>query len=336
MSKKKHEFLKATFALGTLSALVTYSRIKDFLLGNPPSKVRQVMLTAALGTFLVYQVAGNKIDSYVSNIDSAINNPVRVEKQMLEDSLKTKNNILYSQEDVLKNQKKQIDSLSSLTSALYNGAYKKTNDLEKKLSKLEENNNFLLKTTAELGVKSRDTVTIIKEIHYVEKSEPKEIEKKNSEYKISSAKTLSANPNNKKTLESSGYWYVVQPRESLSIIAEKFYGSQDLYKAIAEYNGIEKPSLVEAGMPLKMPKENLKKLNGLRTDAFPKKYLKLNKNTSITEVLKKSLNLSGQYAKLAEEKITEYNLKKNNKFYDFAHRNLQQVIVYVPEGVGGR
>lgn len=333
---KKHGLLEATIAFGTLGAFFVYSKLRNLIIGNPPSKIRQAIFTTALGTFLIYQVAGNKIDSYVSHIDSALNNPVRVEKQMLEDSLKTKNNILYNQKDILDNQKKQIDSLSSLTSALYGGTYKKTNELEKKLSEIEKNNNFLLRTTAELGVKSRDTVTIIKEIHYLEKNEPKKTEKNNSEYKISSAKTLQVNHANKKTLDGSGYWYVVQPGESLSVIADKFYGSQDLYKAIAEYNGIEKPSLMEAGMPLKLPKENLKKSNGLRMDMFPKNYFILGKNESITDAIKKSLGVSGQYAKLAEEKITEYNLKKDNKFYDSAHRNLQRVIVYLPEGMGGK
>lgn len=328
---KKHGFLKATLAFGSLGAFFFYSKLRDLIIGNPPSKIRKAIFTAALGTFLMYQIAGDKIDAYVSHIDSAINNPVRVEKQMLEDSLKTKNNILYNQKDMLDNQKKRIDSLSSLTSALYGGAYKKANELEKKVSELEKNNNFLLRTTVELGVKSRDTVTIIKEMHYLEKNEPKKTEKNNSEYKISSTKTLPVNQTNKKKLEDSGYWYVVQPGETLSVIADKLYGSQGLYNTIAEYNKIEEPSLMDAGMPLKLPKENLKISDELRTDMFPKDYFILSKNESITDAIKKSLGVSEQCAKLAEEKIMKYNLKEDNNFYDSAHRNLKQVLVYLPE-----
>jgi nucleoid-associated protein YgaU len=49
--------------------------------------------------------------------------------------------------------------------------------------------------------------------------------------------------------------YVVKPDETLSIIAERFYGDASLADFLAEANGIEDPTAISAGQELIIPEE---------------------------------------------------------------------------------
>ncbi|WP_319525595.1 tetratricopeptide repeat protein [uncultured Desulfosarcina sp.] len=46
----------------------------------------------------------------------------------------------------------------------------------------------------------------------------------------------------------------IQPGESLSIIAKKYYGDYKLYRMIADYNGIDDPTSVKVGQKVKVPR----------------------------------------------------------------------------------
>lgn len=62
--------------------------------------------------------------------------------------------------------------------------------------------------------------------------------------------------------ENSGYvnvpdeWYTVQPGDTLSEIAQKFYGdgTRDSYMKIAKANGLENPDLIRPGQKLQIPR----------------------------------------------------------------------------------
>ncbi len=51
-------------------------------------------------------------------------------------------------------------------------------------------------------------------------------------------------------------WYTVQSGDTLSEIAQKFYGdgSRDSYMKIAQANGLDNPDLIRVGQKLQIPR----------------------------------------------------------------------------------
>jgi nucleoid-associated protein YgaU len=64
----------------------------------------------------------------------------------------------------------------------------------------------------------------------------------------------------KEALQSTGYvnipdeWYVVQAGDTLSGIAQQFYGDASKYKDIARANNISDPDLIKVGQKLQIPR----------------------------------------------------------------------------------
>jgi hypothetical protein len=47
--------------------------------------------------------------------------------------------------------------------------------------------------------------------------------------------------------------YVIQKRDTLRKVAKNFYGDPELYKELAQYNGILNPDLVQVGQTIEIP-----------------------------------------------------------------------------------
>jgi Uncharacterized protein containing LysM domain len=72
--------------------------------------------------------------------------------------------------------------------------------------------------------------------------------------KINKKTTSSSVLKKSKTKEKNYQLYTVAEGDSLSSIAQKFYGDLYRWPLILEYNNLTDPNLIEVGMVLKIPK----------------------------------------------------------------------------------
>lgn len=131
-------------------------------------------------------------------------------------------------------------------------------------------------------------------------------------------------------IKSATYWYVVKEGDNLSEIAGKYYGRTDLYKEVAELNGISNPANVEVGFPLLLNKKNLVSTRGLRSDETPERTTIMRKGEDVSDIIFK---ITGEESRRLEKNVLEYNNSKGNFIPKDGYNHLQKAVVYLPKNI---
>lgn len=127
------------------------------------------------------------------------------------------------------------------------------------------------------------------------------------------------------------YWVVVREGNTLSGLAQKYFGNGSLYQKIAKMNGISNPADVPLGQPLILPSDGLVSTSGLRTDDVPDAR-KIKRGQSLTDFVWKNYDVkNNSEANNVANTIKEFNKNYGNNLKDMRFAVQREQVVYLPK-----
>ncbi len=316
VSKKSKTIFIATITglIGYIGIKEGYKRTRKALFGDPENPWRKALFyTAVAGTIIAHKYGDEIKESYHNFMDRTETiiekrTDKRVEK--LRNKLEEQYNITKSLEEANELMREGKQQLRTENSNLRN----ENQNLEQKISvyqtrireheiREEERNHLVNYTQRNITKEPRNTPT------KQNRTEPKKEESKGILRNITNGITNIFTRDNEQETKTDK-WYIVRPGETLSGIAQNFYGDINLFNELARHNNIRNPSDIAVGTPIRMlPGRALKTNDNIQTGTIPS-YATVRRGESLADVVVREGLARPNNSRAKAQEILNYNINE--------------------------
>mgnify|MGYP002761428297 CR=1 FL=1 len=249
--------------LGGITVAAGVKKIKDTVVGDPPSPWRKALVFGSAALAIGYSSCEDEIDTAGHRTYQYLEGQQAQRIEALEGQLTSKQHDIDS---LARENKELSNELQDLTSAYQTGVdtlVKENTELADKLNKVTKAYQAGLDSLADENADLSDEVNGLTGAYQVAIDS---MSKQNSAVKqavqsLNGRTSSDVGPDTVvvqyKTMDEkpASCWHPVQPGETLSEVSQEYLGSTQAYAELAEANRIEHPDMIPIGLPVRLKQE---------------------------------------------------------------------------------
>ncbi len=315
-------------------ARAAYKGVRRVLFGKDENPWRKALFyTAVAGTIIAHKY-GDEIKESYHNFMNRAQEIVEVRDERSRDKLKNKLDEQYTivksledgnkiMEDVKRRLEEENTNLRNQTQNLEQKISLYQTDIRERQIRDEERSKYTSQTTSQPATRQQT--------HISANIKPEQ-EKKESLGLIERITSPFRRDNTTETrVIQRNEWYIVRPGETLSGIAQKYYGDINMYNELARHNNIRNPSDVAVGTPLRMlPGKQLRTDKNILSGDIPN-YVTVRRGESLIDIVNRERLARPNDARKKAQEILEFNNQQlGYRLINMKESRIRESIVYIP------
>ncbi len=333
---------KAKIAIGISGTIVgtyilanaTYRKARNIVFGKDENPWRKALFyTAVAGTIIAYKYGDEIKESYHNFMDRAkeiVQQRDIGERDKLRNRLEEQYIVTSSLEEAKelmlegkKKLRKENAELANNNRQLEEKILEQEIQIREQRIREEERSKYISQNNSQQPPMQQTSIATNTRIEREKRESPGLIERLTSPFRRDNATETQ--------VMNRDDWYIVRPGETLSGIAQKYYGDISLFNELARHNNIRNPSDVAVGTPLRMlPGRALKTNENILTSDMPR-YITVNRGESLADVVVREGLARPRDARTKAQEILEFNINElGYRPINMRESRIRESIVYTP------